>query len=76
MTRYDWLTLGLNVFSAIILPITLWVLRTMVRQARALRENELKHLDERLARVEAGGVRLERKLDDHLTFHAERPWGG
>ena len=66
MTRYDWVTLGLNLFSAIILPITLWVIRALVRQAQAIRLNELRHIEDRL-------VRLEAKMDQHLQFHVERP---
>ena len=55
---------GLNLFSAIILPITLWVIRALVRQAQAIRLNELRHIEERL-------VRLEAKMDEHFRYHLE-----
>ena len=69
MTTYDYAQLFLSLVGAVVLPFAffLW------RQARHLRENDLKHLDERLTRIEVHLderlARMERELTEHLTWH-------
>lgn len=54
-------TLLLNIFSVIVLPLVFFVWRRLEQ----MRVNELHHLEERLERI-------ERKLDEHLQFHLEK----
>lgn len=54
-------TLLLNIFSVIVLPLVFFVWRRLEQ----MRVNELRHLEERLERI-------ERKLDEHLQFHLEK----
>lgn len=63
-TMNAWLpsvTLLLNIFSVIVLPLVFFVWRRLEQ----MRVNELRHLEERLERI-------ERKLDEHLQFHLEK----
>ena len=61
MTAFQWAQLILGGLGAIVLPLLLVAFRTM----RTMRDNDLHDLKERLDRI-------ERKIDDHITFHAER----
>ena len=62
MKTYDYLQLFLSLLSAVILPLMVF----LYRQARAIRENDLKHIEERLTRI-------EQKVNEHISFHMEHP---
>ena len=69
----EWWQIVLQGVSAIVLPFVFFVWR----QARAIREQDLRRLDERLDRIEMHLDerlnRIERQLTEHLEWHLGAP---
>lgn len=61
MNDLNWLTIVLSVMNAIILPAIFFVWRHVTE----IRRNDLTHIEDRLDRI-------EKKIDAHIIFHAER----
>ena len=61
MSRYDWFALAISFIGAILLPMVYRIWRTV----QTVRANDLAHIDARLESI-------ERKIDQHIRWHAER----
>lgn len=61
MTSTDFIQIGIQVLSVLVLPLGYFIWR----QGRALRDNEIRHLQETMNRMEA-------KLEAHLKWHLDR----
>ena len=52
----------INILGALVLPMLFFVWR----ETRRVRENDLKH-------IQLGLDRIEKKLEDHLSWHLDHP---
>ena len=70
-TELSWshINFWMNLLTLAVVPIGLAIWRALVR----LRENDLKHLDQRFDKLELGQQRIEAKLDTHISWHLEHP---
>ena len=69
MTLFQWLQLFLSAAGAIVLPLFFFAIKTLW----TIRTNDLHAIEARLADLQTRLDRIERKIDEHVTFHAERP---
>lgn len=60
MTLFQWVQILLSAAGAVVLPLFFFALKTLW----TIRTNDLHDLQARLDRI-------ERKLDEHLAFHAQ-----
>ena len=69
-----YLPLIFQALSAIVLPFVFFVWR----QAKTVRENDLKRLNDRLDTIERHLderlERIERQMAEHMAFHLTHPW--
>lgn len=69
MSAFEWVQFGLALTSAIVLPVVILVARHAAKlqaEIARLRQNDLHAL-------ETSVIRLEAKLDAHITYHLEKP---
>jgi len=52
-----------TILGVLVFPLALWVWRIW--------KNDLKHVGDRLDKIEDGQGRIETKLDDHINSHAK-----